>query len=174
MKTELQDYTLWYDGVITVPLQELPSYILNGTPIEKLAVAEIDVELAHFNKMSTDKILIKETIDLPAKKLLIPESYEKLDINRYMEETVLPTIKHDNLYEERLKRFITEFDLFERNDMLYVLKVLIYVVDTFKQRGILWGVGRGSSCASYILYLIGLHSIDPVKYDIPINEFFKD
>jgi DNA polymerase III alpha subunit len=34
-------------------------------------------------------------------------------------------------------------------------------------------VGRGSSVASYVLFLIGVHKIDPIKYELPIEEFFK-
>jgi DNA polymerase III alpha subunit len=42
-----------------------------------------------------------------------------------------------------------------------------------RSSNIVWGVGRGSSVASYALYLIGIHKIDPIKYNLSINEFFK-
>ena len=48
-----------------------------------------------------------------------------------------------------------------------------YVVDTLRDNNIVWGVGRGSSVSSYVLYLIGIHKIDSVKYALPIDEFFK-
>jgi DNA polymerase III alpha subunit len=48
-----------------------------------------------------------------------------------------------------------------------------YVVDTLRENNIVWGVGRGSSVASYVLHLIGVHKIDSIKYNIPIEEFFK-
>jgi DNA polymerase III alpha subunit len=48
-----------------------------------------------------------------------------------------------------------------------------YIVDTLRANNVVWGVGRGSSVASYVLHLIGVHKIDSVKYDIPIEEFFK-
>ena len=38
---------------------------------------------------------------------------------------------------------------------------------------VIWGVGRGSSVASYVLYLIGIHKIDSMYYDLPINEFLR-
>ncbi len=56
-------------------------------------------------------------------------------------------------------------------DVLYVMK---YTVDTLRANNIIWGVGRGSSVASYVLHIIGVHKIDPIKYDIPIEEFFKE
>jgi len=48
-----------------------------------------------------------------------------------------------------------------------------YVVDTLRSNSIVWGVGRGSSVASYVLFIIGVHKIDSVKYKLAINEFFK-
>ena len=38
---------------------------------------------------------------------------------------------------------------------------------------VVWGLGRGSSTASYILYLLGVHKIDSLYYDLPIEEFLK-
>jgi DNA polymerase III alpha subunit len=53
---------------------------------------------------------------------------------------------------------------------LFYLK---YLVDTLRENKILWGVGRGSSVASYVLYLIGVHKIDSLKYNLDIAEFLK-
>jgi len=50
---------------------------------------------------------------------------------------------------------------------------MIYFVDTLRKHNILWGVGRGSSVSSYILYLIGIHRIDSIKYNLNIGEFLK-
>ena len=58
--------------------------------------------------------------------------------------------------------------------MLDLLKIVKYLVDTFEKNNIIWGVGRGSSVASYALHLLGLHMIDSIKYNLPIEEFFKE
>ena len=63
--------------------------------------------------------------------------------------------------------------LFAKNDMIPVLKTMKYVVDTLRKNNIVWGVGRGSSVSSYVLFLIGIHKIDSIKYNLPIEEFFK-
>jgi DNA polymerase III alpha subunit len=57
--------------------------------------------------------------------------------------------------------------------MIGLLKYIKYLVDTMREHKIVWGVGRGSSVASYALYLIGVHKIDSVKYGLDINEFLK-
>jgi len=50
---------------------------------------------------------------------------------------------------------------------------LIYVLDVMREKKVIWGVGRGSSCSSYLLYLLGLHEVDPVKYDVEFTDFIR-
>ena len=95
----------------------------------------------------------------------IPKSYKEMDIQNY----VLSRTKTD----EQRQRAERELELFEKNNMLNVLKTMVYIVDTLRKNNIVWGVGRGSSVASYVLHIIGVHKIDSIKYNIPLNEFFK-
>ena len=74
---------------------------------------------------------------------------------------------------EQTQRVDRELELFIKNNMYDLLHVMKYVVDTLRANNIVWGVGRGSSVASYVLHLIGVHKIDSIKYNIPIEEFFK-
>ena len=69
---------------------------------------------------------------------------------------------------------VQELRLFAKHDMNHMIKTMKYVVDTLRANNIVWGVGRGSSVASYVLHIIGVHKIDSVKYNIPIEEFFKE
>jgi DNA polymerase III alpha subunit len=75
--------------------------------------------------------------------------------------------------EEQYQRVVTELELFIQYDMMDVLIYCKYLVDIMRENNILWGVGRGSSVASYVLYLIGIHKIDSIKYCLDINEFLK-
>jgi DNA polymerase III alpha subunit len=75
--------------------------------------------------------------------------------------------------EENYPRLVKELELYQKYDMVMVLKTIKYIVDTLRKHEVVWGVGRGSSVASYALYLIGVHKIDSVKYNLPIDEFFK-
>ena len=74
---------------------------------------------------------------------------------------------------EQTQRVDQELELFIKNGMYDLLHVMKYVVDTLRENNVVWGVGRGSSVASYVLHLIGVHKIDSIKYNIPIEEFFK-
>lgn len=95
----------------------------------------------------------------------MPEQYIDFDIRSWLIQQCVDQISLD--------RVNLELDLFEKTNLLMLVKYLKYLVDTMTKEGIVWGVGRGSSTASYVLYLIGLHLVDPIKYNIPIEEFFK-
>ena len=62
---------------------------------------------------------------------------------------------------------------FEARNLFPILQLLIYIIDTMRKNNLVWGVGRGSSVASYILYLLGVHKVNSVKYNLNIKEFLK-
>lgn len=95
----------------------------------------------------------------------IPHRYKEMDIEQYCLELCKT--------EQQLERTKKELDLYNKYNMTMVLKCMKYIVDTLRANNIVWGVGRGSSVASYVLHLLGVHKIDSIKYDIPIGEFFK-
>ncbi len=63
--------------------------------------------------------------------------------------------------------------MFEERGLMPVLQLLIYIIDTMRKYNKLWGVGRGSSVSSYVLYLLGVHKVDSYKYNLDIKEFLK-
>jgi DNA polymerase III alpha subunit len=96
----------------------------------------------------------------------IPQEYKTMDILDWLYQRC-PT-------PEIRERVVEELRLFAKHDMIPMLKTMKYVVDTLRANNIVWGVGRGSSVASYVLHLIGVHKIDSIKYKLPIEEFFKE
>jgi DNA polymerase III alpha subunit len=75
---------------------------------------------------------------------------------------------------EQKDRVTQELTLFIQHGMFDLLFYLKYLVDTMRENKIVWGVGRGSSVASYVLYLLGVHKIDSLKYNLDIKEFLKE
>lgn len=94
----------------------------------------------------------------------MPEEYKNMDI---IEWVISKSPK------ENLERTAEELEAFAERDMLNLLRWLKYFVDTCTKENILWGLGRGSSVASYVLYLIGVHNIDSVKYNLDWQEFLR-
>lgn len=94
----------------------------------------------------------------------MPEEYKKMDIEGFLVH-VCP--------KENYQRIIDELNAYKARNMLDLLRWLKYFVDTCSKEGVVWGIGRGSSVASYVLYLIGVHSIDSVKYNLDWQEFLR-
>ena len=95
----------------------------------------------------------------------MPEEYQKLDIAQH----VLDLCKTD----AELQRVGEELLLYQERDLFNLLRYLKYFVDTMRLNNVLWGLGRGSSVASYVLYLLGVHKINSMYYDLSIEEFLK-
>ena len=95
----------------------------------------------------------------------MPEKYYQINVLQWL----LERCQND---EERL-RVQMEYDLFEKKKFVRVLQFLIYFVDTLRANNIVWGVGRGSSVASFCLFLIGVHKINPLLYNLDITEFLR-
>lgn len=96
----------------------------------------------------------------------IPDQYQTLDVMEYIAGLVPD-------HEGRQQRVAEELALFQARNLFPVLRMLIYIVDQMRKNNVVWGVGRGSSVASYCLYLIGIHKIDSYQYDLSIQEFLK-
>ena len=75
--------------------------------------------------------------------------------------------------QEQLQRVGEELLLFQERGLFDLLRYLKYLVDTMRDHGMIWGVGRGSSVASYVLYLMGVHRIDSMFYDLDPREFLR-
>jgi len=63
--------------------------------------------------------------------------------------------------------------LFQERGLFPLLRYLKYLVDTMRANNVVWGVGRGSSIASFVLFLLGVHRINSLYYDLSIDEFLK-
>ncbi len=104
----------------------------------------------------------------------IPEEYQTLDVAKAIADAFDEKIGHN--HEQSTKyviRLVDEHNEMEKRGMLPFVRCLIYIRDKFRENNVVWGVGRGSSCACLIFWLLDINRVDPVKYDIPMEEFFK-
>lgn len=95
----------------------------------------------------------------------IPDEYKNFDVAKFVLDQCQT--------EEELQRAGKELLLYQERDMFILLQYLKYLVDTMRANNIVWGVGRGSSVASFVLYLLGVHKINSLYYDLAIEEFLK-
>jgi DNA polymerase III alpha subunit len=95
----------------------------------------------------------------------MPAEYKQFDIEDYI-------LGLCNTPEQK-QRVEQELNLYKSHAMMDVLQFLKYMVDTLRKNNIVWGVGRGSSVASYVLYLLGVHKVDSIKYNLDPTEFMR-
>ena len=95
----------------------------------------------------------------------MPEEYKTLDIAEY----ILGLCST----ETELQRCGHELLLYQEKDLFNLLRYLKYLVDVMTENNVIWGVGRGSSVASYVLYKLGVHRIDSMFYNLKPEEFLR-
>ncbi len=173
MKTELKNRILWFDGTSQVSPELVPELLLEGLKPEQLVATSSNEDLALFNSLSDIAIEFGKDKNRPFDmSYQIPERYKEIDLGDYLGDMLNKRdLGNNNLYIDRTRSELHEI---KQRNMEMLVRTLIYVIDRLEQTGTVWGVGRGSSCASLVLYLIGLHKVDPIKFNIPMQEFFHD
>lgn len=174
--TELDGRLLYYDGDIVVEPDKVENMFYHGI-IPKVTIVNNDIDI--FNRYSDDQLEIKKEVKELHFNWKIPEEYLKIDVYSYIQDKLNNELMENNetdtlIGEIKRKRVEVEFLEYKKRDLLDLIKTLIYIINKFNEKSVVWGVGRGSSVSSYILYLIGVHDIDSVKYDLDLTDFFRD
>lgn len=178
---ELSGYRLYFDGTIeSKDSTKTHELMLLGIHPSQISTKIMTDDIKQHNLLVDDdneKIKLSkqnEEIEEAFTPLSynIPTEYLTLDLKEYVMEKLqnIPmTAQELSIAQKRVERELEEIS---KRKIELLFKTIIYVVDTFNKKSIVYGVGRGSSCACYILYLIGLHLVNPIKYNIPVEEFF--
>ena len=107
----------------------------------------------------------------------MPQEYKDLEIEEWLFAKVMEQLQNpsskDVFNSAQWKRVEEELQAFEERGMEDLLRYMVYLVDFMRENNIVWGVGRGSSVASYVLYLIGVHRIDSIQYGLDWREFMR-
>jgi DNA polymerase III alpha subunit len=146
--------------------QEIIEGILrNGVEILSHCVTDIDTLEKYSHKIDSECLNYpKPRLQIDKNQWFMPVEYQNIDIEEFLV---------NQCPKENYDRLITELQEYQRRNLIPLLRQMKYIVDTLRKNNIVWGVGRGSSVASYVLFLLGVHKIDSVKYELPIEEFFK-
>lgn len=126
-------------------LEDVPALIKYDALVEQMPTEEFD----HRNQT----------------RWFMPDRYKDMDIA----EHVLSLCNSD----AELQRCGHELLLFQERDLFNLLRYLVYLVDIMRENQLIWGVGRGSSVASYVLYKLGVHRIDSLYYELDPEEFLR-
>src|ERR1035437_1338879 len=165
-------------GQAILSSDNLRELLLQGKNIGHLNVIT-DEEIELFEKYQSS--LLSETIvflDAPEEKLtfdefhqkcadewIFPVVYQQIDVRRFL----LDKCKT----QQEIDRVNEEYVLYEERDLIMLLRLFIFLVDYMRKNKFIWGVGRGSSVSSHILYLIGVHRVNSLKYQLEIKDYLK-
>jgi DNA polymerase III alpha subunit len=155
-----------FDALYSGKIKDPKGLFFDQAVVERFNQSQ-NINKDSFNKIQEYQdptISLEEFDTLNQKNWFMPDEYKNMDIETFLVQNS-PKENHD--------RVIEEIQLFRQHNMIDLLKYLKYLVDTMRNNNIVWGVGRGSSVASYCLYIIGVHRIDSIKYQLNIREFLK-
>lgn len=176
---ELRDRTLWIDGDTSIHSSLLSNMLLRLESIDfsKVRAKEINNDVKKFNQLTEESLTLKGALKPFSEEYTIPDEYQDIDIktftfNKLYDETSVNAFSSEEI-ELRINRIVEECQKVSDLKLTMLFRSMIFLIDFMKEQGTVWGVGRGSSCASYILYLIGVHSVDAVKYNLDCSEFFR-
>jgi DNA polymerase III alpha subunit len=141
--------------------------LYRGESIHDVAFSEVD----KFNSLCEQLELLPISNEaLISKEFNIPQHYKELDVETYIRNKVPQSRDSDVSVNARVEQ---ELAMYNERGLYPILQLLIYIIDTMRKYNLVWGVGRGSSVSSYILYLLGVHKVDSHKYNLDIKEFLK-
>ena len=172
---ELEDYSITDAGETVVTRDFLVKKALSGEPITRY-LAEFHEDIERFNYRSPDtpiQFWEEGELEGPSEETyrwIIPQEYQDIDLWEYVLEKFMEMGIEGEEYEERIAYELSEM---EKRGFFPFIRCIIYVLDVFRKNEVVWGVGRGSACASLVFYVIGATKVDPIEYEIPIEEFLK-
>ena len=163
-------------GQIVLGEADLINLIMQGRDLESISGTlvddTVDIEAAAFWLEQVPKMTYWSELDsqevfdhVQQSTWHMPQEYQDLDIAEHVLKLCTT--------EAQLQRCGSELLLYQERGLFDLLRYLKYLVDVMKQNHVIWGVGRGSSVASYVLYLLGVHRIDSMYYELDPAEFLR-
>lgn len=167
-------------GRVVLTDAEILELLYNGYDVTPDVLVEQSSDIDTYNKWCQffgkpdDKLNIYSPLDISPEEFhtqrtsewLMPEEYKAINLEEWLFEKCTRV--------DEIERVQLEMELFKKYEMEDLLRFMIYMVENLRESKIWWGVGRGSSVSSYCLFLIGVHKIDSIKYELDIREFIRE
>lgn len=151
---------------------EIIESLYSGTDPKKIVVSD-EIKSLHerfIDELNLESFSLEEKI---TNEWYIPKDFMTHSTNEELLEKILNYVLPLCKSSPEEERIIKELELFYKYDCLELVKYLIYLSDIIKNNDIIVGIGRGSSVSLYILFLIGIHKVDSLKFNLDYSEFFK-
>jgi DNA polymerase III alpha subunit len=167
-------------GEIIFAEQDLCDLVMQGHDLTKFNGVQVDppvdlesatlilshtVEFIKYDKYVEENLSVEEFDHRNQQRWFMPEEYKQLDIAKLVLDLCVTPAE--------LQRVGHELILYQERNLFDLLRYLKYLVDVMKTNRMIWGVGRGSSVASHVLYLLGVHRVNSLFYELDPEEFLR-
>jgi hypothetical protein len=147
------------------PNLDLTQFLVDDPTVFNNAVRSLFADVPNLKTYVPYDVTVEEFDQYQQAQWHMPEQYINFDIAQH----VLDQCATD----EELQRVGQELLMYQERDAFMLLRYMKYLVDVMQENGIVWGVGRGSSVSSFVLYKLGVHRINSLYYDLDPAEFLK-
>ena len=168
MKSDIYGQHIFTEAELCLLYLQDPSRTLKHVLVDRVINFDDILQLENIPELIEyidPKLSVEQFDDKNQSTWHLPLEYLNMDIAKYVLDKCAT--------EEELQRAGDELIKFQERGMFILLKYLKYLVDIMRKNNIVWGVGRGSSVASFVLFLLEVHRINSLYYDLSIDEFLK-
>lgn len=156
-----------FNSLYSGKIHSLRNILFDTTTVDQFNKSA-SINFDNFEKLKEfkeEEISLDQFDKINQENWFMPEKYQTFDIVNWLFEQCQT--------EQQKQRVHQELTLFTKYRLIKTLQYFKFLVDTMRDNQIVWGVGRGSSVSSYILFLIGIHKINSLQYNLDIHEFLK-
>ena len=157
------------DDVVDLLMQGVELTQLNGILVDQSVnfdnIDQLLDQPPQFNQYTNTNLTVAEFDQQCQQNWRMPVEYQNMDIAAHVLSLCQSAAE--------LQRSGHELMLYQERNLFDLLRYLTYLVDVMRDNQVIWGVGRGSSVASYVLYLLGVHRINSMFYDLDVGEFLR-
>jgi len=147
------------------PNLDLTQFLVDDPTVFNRAVRSLFVDIPALKTYKPYNVTVEEFDQYQQAQWHMPEQYVNFDIAQWALDQCAT--------DEELQRVGQELLMYQERDAFMLLRYMKYLVDVMRENGIVWGVGRGSSVSSFVLYKLGVHRINSLYYDLDPAEFLK-
>lgn len=162
----------------------IQSRVASGLTPVGIFVNELTDDIVQYNKFvpASERIKVKTQCNPLRFQWNVSDEAMSIDVEEYIKDKLEKHCEELGLFDsddsrqliKRTRRVAQELKLYHKYNAIDILKVLIYIINTLSDSRVVWGVGRGSSVSSYVLFLIGVHDVDSVYYHLDVEDFLHD
>jgi hypothetical protein len=153
------------DLLYAQPSLDLTQFLVDDPTVFNNAVRSLFADVPNLKTYVPYDVEVEEFDQVQQAEWHMPEDYLNFDVAKW----VLDQCNTD----EELQRVGQELLMYQERDAFMLLRYMKYLVEVMRENGIVWGVGRGSSVSSFVLYKLGVHRINSLYYDLDPSEFLK-